>query len=388
MNYFYSKPFKIITYHNISTDERNSVTLLYQPIIGANALSVFFTLWSLVDRRKLKSTVYDHSTLLILLNMDTQLFRLARHKLEGVGLLNVYETDDEWYYELMAPMSPQAFLKNGKLGTFLFNEVGEKEFFEITKLFKIKHDIKPTMINRTVSFDDIFSKKTEDVYKPDGTFLNKAKKSIELQYPFDYDLFLNGLSKNFVDRRKITSRIKDKIISTAYIYALDESTMQKVFMDSVDQDRNLIEKDFEKNAVEWYTITSNSTLDRPGDIDLYTLCKNYKPIDIIYYISGTKPTKVELSTLQKLIETHQPKTEIFHFLIIYALSNQASLPSYNYLEKILVDWMRNKVNTVYDALGLVKQFRLNQSKPSINQNRTYKRSKKPDVDEDWLSEYE
>lgn len=388
MNHFYSKPFKIITYHNISTDERNSVTLLYQPIIGANALSVFSSLWSLVDRRKLKSTVYDHSTLLVILNMDTQSFRVARHKLEGVGLLNVYETDDEWYYELMAPMSPQAFLKNGKLGTFLYNEVGEKEFNEITQLFKVKHNIKPSMVNRTVSFDDIFSTTTNGVYKPEGTFLNKTKGTIELQYQFDYDLFLNGLSKNFVDKRKITTRIKDKIISTAYIYALDESTMQKVFMDSVDQERNLIEKEFEKNAVEWYTITSNSTMNRPGNIDLHTLCSNHKPIDIIYYISGTKPTKVELATLQKLIETHQPKPEIFHFLIVYALSNQRSLPSYNYLEKILVDWMRQKVNTVDDAIRLVKQFRQEKSSSKTPSKTSYNRSKKPDVEEDWLSDYE
>ena len=50
--------FKLITYQNLNIDERNVLTLLYQPLIGCTAFTLYLTLWSFIDRTGLKSDEY------------------------------------------------------------------------------------------------------------------------------------------------------------------------------------------------------------------------------------------------------------------------------------------------------------------------------------------
>ncbi|MCK5762312.1 MAG: hypothetical protein KAH16_05385, partial [Candidatus Izimaplasma sp.] len=86
--------FKLITYQNIDIDERNVVTLLYQPLIGCLAFSLYLSLWSLIDRSRLKTPEYHHSKIFDLIDISPTQFVNTRKKLEAIGLLVVYQNED------------------------------------------------------------------------------------------------------------------------------------------------------------------------------------------------------------------------------------------------------------------------------------------------------
>lgn len=63
------------------------LTLLYQPIIGDSAFTLYLILMNLMDRQSLISEEYFHSDLESLLNRKLELIEQDRYKLEAIGLL-------------------------------------------------------------------------------------------------------------------------------------------------------------------------------------------------------------------------------------------------------------------------------------------------------------
>ena len=94
MEFTRADKFKLVTYQNIDVDERNVVTLLYQPLIGSDAFSLYLTFWALIDRSRLGTPEYNHSKIFDLLSISPIEFIAVRKKLEAIGLLVVYQNDN------------------------------------------------------------------------------------------------------------------------------------------------------------------------------------------------------------------------------------------------------------------------------------------------------
>ena len=204
--------FTLLTYQNIDIDERNVVTLLYAPLIGKDAFSLYLTLWSLIDRSKLKSPTYTHRKLYDILDFHPTAYLAARKKLEAIGLLDVYQNQDNYLYELKAPLSANEFINDGSLGSYLFTRIGKENFDELTNLFKISNIEKAGFKNISASFDDVFDSITSSI-TTNETYISRSKSKININHDFDFDFFLEGLSKNFVNRKRITEKIKEKNIN-------------------------------------------------------------------------------------------------------------------------------------------------------------------------------
>ena len=199
--------FKLMTYQNIDTDERNVVTLLYAPLIGCQPFLMYNTLWSMIDRSRLKSPEYLHTKLYDLLEVSPVEFLQVRRVLEAIGLLSVYQKDDVFLYELKAPVSAEEFLKDGALGALLLEKIGKSEFEDITSLFRITLSDKEGYENVTANFDDVFTSIKNPV-SPKGDFVSRSKSKINMSHPFDFDIFFEGISKNYIDRRKISAKVE------------------------------------------------------------------------------------------------------------------------------------------------------------------------------------
>ena len=78
-----------ITNKAILTDyDRKIITLLYQPIIGSVATSLYFTYWGLYENDK--SLERSHYQLMASMQLKLETIILAREKSEGIGLLKTY----------------------------------------------------------------------------------------------------------------------------------------------------------------------------------------------------------------------------------------------------------------------------------------------------------
>jgi replication initiation and membrane attachment protein len=74
--------------------------------------------------------------------------------------------------------------------------------------------------------------------------------------------------------------------------------------------------------------------------------------------------------------------------LVYGIGQTGgSFPSYNYFEKIAVEWQRAKVSSLENALDYVKKRKKNQEQ---SRKKSYKKEKNvlpTDIESDWLEDY-
>ena len=94
---------------------RKLITMLYQPIIGYTATSLYFTLIDDLDRKEVMSDDCTHHHLMSTMQLKLDKIVIARKKLEAVGLLRTYVKKDHvnnYVYLLYSPMSANEFLNH------------------------------------------------------------------------------------------------------------------------------------------------------------------------------------------------------------------------------------------------------------------------------------
>lgn len=386
-------PFRLITYQSLDVDERDVLTLLYQPILGSDAFTLYLTLWSFINRDRRKSPEFTHAMLYDILRMSPSSFEQARQKLEAIGLLDTYHNDSLYLYEIKAPLSAEEFIHDGSLGAYLFSRMGKDVFDTISNLFKLSTNDKEGFTNISSTFDKVFDslpKPIETTHK----YQNRHKGKIHIKHNFDFDLFLDGLSKNFVDRRKITKAVKEKIMNLSYVYNLDEFTMQKVFMDSVDKQRNIDQEELSKNARKWFEFDKETVYQEPlpkqkesiSHADMLAKCKTENPSTILSILSNGKPSTQELNVIERLMENYEFPVEVYNFMMVYVIGVLSDFPSYNYFDKVAVDWQRNHVETIDDAIKAIKNRQVRMDKQT-KRKPTEKHTIPNDVESDWFDEY-
>lgn len=385
--------FKLITYQNLDLDERNVFTLLYQPIIGCDAFTLYLTLWSFIDRTRSNSTEHKHYKIYDILRMSPKQFTQARKKLEAIGLLVAYHNEDLYLYELKAPLSAEEFIKDGSLGAYLYSKIGKENFEDLVNLFRVTKGDKNGFKNITSNFDEVFSSIPQPIdIKHD--YASKSKAKIKINHNFDFEVFVEGLSKNYVDRRKLTKSVIEKIMNISYVYNLDEFTMQKVFMDSVDRDRNINIEKISYNARKWFefereTVETELIIDSKERLtpeDLLEKCKTETPSTVLGILSNGKPSVTELKVVERIIENYDFKIEVVNFLLVYVIGLLGEFPAYGYFDKVAIEWQRNNVKSVPSAIENIKnrQRRMLNQKP---RNQKAKNILPKDVKADWFDDY-
>ena len=96
------------------------LNMLYMPIIGNDAVSLYLKLLSEVPNFSYISSEYSHHHLMTSMSLTLDTIKEARLKLEGIGLLKTYYMESElnyYIYELYSPLSANEFLSHPILPT-------------------------------------------------------------------------------------------------------------------------------------------------------------------------------------------------------------------------------------------------------------------------------
>ncbi len=86
--------------------------MLYQPIIGTIAVSLYFTLWSYLDKLEVKSSEWTHHHLMTSMRVRLDEIAEARTKLEAIGLMKTFIKKgniNNFVYELYSPLRLRVF---------------------------------------------------------------------------------------------------------------------------------------------------------------------------------------------------------------------------------------------------------------------------------------
>ena len=196
MNQKLNTTVKILIGESLSIDDLNVLSLLYMPIIGNRAYTLYMTFYSALNRSS-NTRVVKQSDIIDLFGITIKTLNDERKKLEAIGLLNTYYKDDEYVYLLKAPLSARSFFKDGVLSIYLKNRVGDALFDKLVGIFKLESFDKTGYTNVTELFDNVFKDKIDgEVSNIDGYFPDKnINSSIKIgDYNFDYDYFIKNLN--------------------------------------------------------------------------------------------------------------------------------------------------------------------------------------------------
>ena len=96
----------------LNDSDRKLVTMLYQPIIGYTAVSLYYTLIDDLDRSEVMSHDLTHHHLMATMQLKLDDIVIAREKLEACGLLKTYYKAgniNQFVYLIYSPMSAHEF---------------------------------------------------------------------------------------------------------------------------------------------------------------------------------------------------------------------------------------------------------------------------------------
>ena len=124
----------------LNENDRKIITMLYQPIIGYTATSLYFTLIDDLDKLELISDDLTHHHLMATMQLKLESIVKAREKLEAVGLLKTYfkkENVNHYVYLLYSPIPANEFFNHPILNIVLYNNLGKEEYEKLLSYYKV-----------------------------------------------------------------------------------------------------------------------------------------------------------------------------------------------------------------------------------------------------------
>lgn len=359
--------FNICASFNLSLDDINCLTLLYQPLIGSDALTLYLTLNSLIQNTDLKSSSYNHLFLYDMLNIDEKKFLSVRKILEGIGLLSTYKNENDYIYLICSPLTPKAFISDGVLGVMLYSKVGEVVFNNLINRFKVVKIDKSNYTNISASFDDIFTTDNQNGkinLENDYVMDKKRTRKINISNSdFDFNTFISNIDTTLLEFG-VTELFKKRIIETSTVYSFDEGDMASLYNESINRYGLFDEKILKKKAKILYTYKYNQELPK---VDIKPEIKDNDFINNLEFVDGEKFLrsilgdyfkKEDVITLNEIYNELNFNPTTIKIMVMYVINklteketvdNPVHMPPLSYFKKVADDWILEGTTDEYKA---------------------------------------
>ena len=353
MNQKLNTTVKILIGESLSIDDLNVLSLLYMPIIGNRAYTLYMTFYSALNRSS-NTRVVKLSDITDLFGITINTLTTERKKLEAIGLLNTYYKENEYVYLLKAPLSARSFFKDGVLAIYLKNRVGESLFDKLVSIFKLESFNKEGYENVTDLFDNVFKDKVDgEIDNIDGYFPDKnINSSIKIgEFKFDYDLFLSNLKLTIDQKRSLTAEIQTNIERTAYAYNFNEEDMQVVYHRSFDQNGNFSIVKFQREAKLLKKIKDQDT--NQTQLKGIEKLKAMTPKEVLKIVNP-KALPKDYAIMDKVSAYSPFDLGITNVIVLHVLNkNNKVCPEYGYFVKTFNTFANKKITTFDEAVEFI-----------------------------------
>lgn len=333
----------------LSEDMIASLMMLYQPLIGGDAMLVYLTLFS--EAKTQKSQSYHSHLLALMNNIPCDVFEKARIRLEEYKLLRTYEKQspgkNNYVYVLNAPLKADSFLQvNAYMGRyreimgrvetesmltrFAAGNISLSGYKDIT--VPVKH-LKSYENDYTVTYTKV---------KPKYNFSDDEEVDIH----FDYEKFIASTSTLVFPAELRTTENMALIGRMATVYGLSVDTIRKLVMWSVNME------DVSFHSDRFRILCAKAKPDVVTADDPYAL----PPVSFLQAKqNGAMVTMTDKKMLSRLSEEMHFSNEVINVLIEYVLNSSDNRLSGNYVDKVAGQWARDGVKTKEDAQKEVKK---------------------------------
>ncbi len=375
----------VINNSNIDNQDREILIKLYQPIIGADAINFYFTLWGELDEMKVISIEESHYSLITKTKKDLPDLVKSRKLLEAVGLLKTYineEKEKTYIYILYAPLNPDEFINHPILSVMLYSNLGQKLYNKTVDYFKIPKLDLSKCSDITSSFSDVFEVVPNinyDILLQDLRGKNKNAIIVNEEV-IDFNMLNATLN---LSARALNNDIKELINKLAYIYKINTEKMEDLVMQSVD-DRGMVNKNklrklcssyyrlenngvlpnvIYKNQPEAYKSKLNSSSNKSKMI--YTF-ETTSPYDFLSSKYQGKPTMRDKKILEYLLVDIGLNPGVVNVLIDFVLKTNNQKLTKVYIDTIAGQWSRLGIKTVEQAMEVASSEHKKQKTRKIN----------------------
>ncbi len=366
----------------LTDQDRQLVTLLYKPIIGIEAMSLYFTLWA--ESEYHPGEPVSHYFLMDVLGMPLKKIFDARVSLEAIGLLKTWKQDKSdqrmFIYEVLAPLTAHAFFSEPILATSLYSVIHEKAYIKVRDRFMKKQQTHQDFENVSRELKDVY-KSNHDYNKLGHIFENTPTEEVSrpsklpfYSLDFDFDLLKSGLSEVMIPSHVLTLPVKELVAKVAFLYSFNPIDMQKVVMLAIDDQNRITEERLKKSAADFYKLTVsskppklmkqiNKTTEPASQISksskdelLIKYLEETPPLEVLRDISkGREPMPIEVELSNELVMKYELPPPVVNVLLQFVLIRAKMKLNKNYVHKIAAHWQRENVQTAREAIDISRK---------------------------------
>ncbi len=398
--------FVVVNRTILNEHDRKIISMLYQPIIGSIATSLYYTLWADLDKTELLSAEYTHHHLMTSLRIKMDSIITARKKLEAVGLLKTFVKKgniNNYVYEMFSPISAAEFLNHPILNIVLYNNVGKKEYESIVKYFKVPKLSLASYEEITSRFDDVFESVPGTQYDNLNEDLRVNKTGeIKIDNKFDFDLLISSVPNGIISSRTFSNEVRELINNLSFVYNMDAIEMKSSILNSI-KENGLIDKNLlRKNVRNYYRYENENKLpslvykSQPEYLKnpvgseekrakMIYVFENTSPYNFLKGANkGVKPSVRDLNILESLLTDFKLNPGVVNVLIDYVLKINNKKLTRAYIETIASQWKRLNVETVEEAMKAAEKEYKRENKN--NQSKTSSKVVKEEKVPDWFNQ--
>ena len=360
----------------LNDSDKKLISMLYQPIIGYTAVSLYFTLLDDLDKLEVMSGDLTHHHLMATMQLRLEDIVIAREKLEACGLLKTYYKTgnvNQYVYLIYSPLSAHEFLTHPILNVVLFNNLGKKEYERIVNCYKIPRINLKDYEDITSSFDEIFTSVRGNSFEVNQDITKRDTNNILLNKGIDFNLLISSIPSSMVHEKCFSKEVKAFINALSFTYQLDTLAMQGLVRDALNE-KGMIDKNLlRKSCREYYQFEHNG--------DLPTLIYNRQPdylkkpagdhskwAKMVYAFEnltpyqflkakykGAEPTDRDKRLIENLLVDQKLNPGVVNVLIAYVLKINHEQLKKGYVEAIAGQWKRLNIETVEDAMRIAEK---------------------------------
>lgn len=298
--------FKLSQLEHINSEDYQILFMLYQPIIGIEAINLYLTL---VQEKLLTKRInldFNHGRIKSLLKLSSTQLLIAFQQLEAANLINTYyySLKSTYIYQLCSPLSADDFFANTHLSSQLLKQLGSLNY-ERQKFYFLKSDIEIT-----------------------ENYVNITQQENTIPQPLTLKTALNNIYC-----------VQEQNETPKPIYSFQnkmQSHMMKVNLNTYDN--KIVSKDNSKII--------NTTLN---------LMQQKSPEEYLKNLTGKVLITDKIkTTLETLTNNFRLNNAVINCLIEYVWFKNNKRLEPNYIIKIAETFQENKIDSIDDALRHLK----------------------------------
>lgn len=353
-----------------------AIQLLYQPLIGSTACSLYLTLYAELDQLSLTKATSLFSRLTKISGLSLTQINEASKKLEAIGLLERYKKDVDnnriYHFVIKTPLSPSKIFNHVILGPLLLQRLGKEDLYRTKLCFKSSTFDFSDYENITAKFTDVFDinmlEGSKEVLVEKNYFGNNYGK---IDGDYDIELFYQGLKDYQIKRSIITSDDETLIKQLGIMYRINALDMQGLVKDSIKNDK-ISKQLLIKNCRDYYDIAMpekfeeiyhkqaaihksssnndllNAHIQYLESVNPYQLLKDKQ--------GGREPLKHDLQIVESIMTSLYLQPGVVNVLIELTLSQCDNVLSRAFMQTRAAQWKRKKIETVKEAMDEAKLY--------------------------------